>query len=221
MLASSPRSPIVSPLFLKGGKDSSIRWKEPFETRVKELCGDRGAAQVRYLSLGKNVSRLSLHRRTTPPPVSNAKALPLCVWSWWLSRRKFLSNEYEGKVHFDSFPDEKYTRLVFLKMTDSPGKMVQTIFYLDSKSKLFNSYATKSYASSLVLNTQKLKNNKKRRSSRFYSFRKTKFEILSNREMEIYHRDSTELVSASNSKRLFATRKPYAPIRKTDSDTRT
>lgn len=74
-------------------------------------------------------------------------------------------------------------------MTDSPGKMAQTIFYLDSKSKLFNSYATKSYASSLVLlSTQKLKNNKKRRSSRFYSFRKTKFEILSNREMEIYHR---------------------------------
>lgn len=32
-------------------------------------------------------------------------------------------------MHFD---DEKYARLVFLKMTDSPGKKAQTIFNLES-----------------------------------------------------------------------------------------
>lgn len=36
-------------------------------------------------------------------------------------------------MHFD---DEKYTRLVFLKMTDSPGKKAQTIFNLEPVCRL-------------------------------------------------------------------------------------
>ena len=56
-------------------------------------------------------------------------------------------------MHFD---DEKYTRLVFLKMTDSPGKKAQTIFNLEPVCRL--TYAKGKIIKITIIKEIKLKN---------------------------------------------------------------
>lgn len=72
-------------------------WKR-FEYPVKRTLWNTRQRAVRrswrgpsaLLIAGKKCfpSLVTSKQRTTPPPVSNAKALPLSVRSWWLSRRK-------------------------------------------------------------------------------------------------------------------------------------
>lgn len=229
MLASSPRSPIVSPLFLKGGKDSSIRWKEPFETRVKEPCAEIVARPKCATYRREKMFPVSRYIGEQPPRFEprESSASVWRSWSRWLSRRKkrtfarflLLPTEHEWQSAFWQLCRNIYiyTRVLFLKKwpirTASRSKKRRPFF---TDSIFFNSFSYRRRV------TRVDKSWKIRRKILSLPFRKTKFVLIQsqNGNLSIATREEE-----TRFRFKFETTVRYAEtIRsdlKTDSDTHT